>query len=213
MFLIISSRGLSILACSSSGLSCGIKWGKDGTETPGMVTQGMRFQNTEGKSTLGFNGAWNSNPLFGRIGDEIFKKQEKKVHWVSTGHETQFRNKFGAQLSLPCPCFTERIQPITAAAAMFAVAVNVLKPRACNPESQYFIPLFNKISWLCAQEPGADEASNEGCTQAQQGMTLRITLVLSSCFETLSTTLPPRPPSSSVSRLLPHAFSTLHASA
>jgi hypothetical protein len=153
MFLIISSCGFSILACSSSGFTCGIKWGKDGTGTPGMVTQGMRFQNTEGKSTLGFNGAWNSNPLFGHIGDEILRKQEKEVHWVSTGHETRFRNNFGAQLSLPCLSFTEPIQPIPAAAAMCAVAINVLKPRAFNPESQYFIPLFNKISWLCAQEP------------------------------------------------------------
>jgi hypothetical protein len=62
MFLIILSCGLSILACSSSSLTCATKWGKDGTRTPGMVTQGMRFQNTVGKSTLGFNGAWNSNP-------------------------------------------------------------------------------------------------------------------------------------------------------
>ncbi len=33
---------------------------------------------------------------------------------------------------------------------------------AFNPESQYFIPWFNKISWLCEQHPGGDEASNEG---------------------------------------------------
>jgi len=48
------------------------------------------------------------NPLFGPVwshrGD--FKKQEKKVHWVSTGHEIQFRSKFGAKLSLSCPFFS-----------------------------------------------------------------------------------------------------------
>jgi hypothetical protein len=46
------------------------------------------------------------NPLFGRIGDEISKNKEKKVHWASTGHEIQFSSKFGAELSLPCPFFS-----------------------------------------------------------------------------------------------------------
>jgi len=32
------------------------------------------------------------------------------------------------------------------AAALCIVAINVLAPRACNPESQYFEPLYNKIS-------------------------------------------------------------------
>jgi len=36
-------------------------------------------------------------------------------------------------------------QPITAA-AMCTVSINVLEPHAFNSESQYFIPLFNKIS-------------------------------------------------------------------
>jgi hypothetical protein len=57
--------------------------------------------------------------------------------------------------------FPERFQPITS--AMCTVAINVLESGAINPESQYFIPLFNKISWLCGQQPGGDEASNEGC--------------------------------------------------
>ncbi len=47
---------------------------------------------------------------------------------------------------------------------MSTVAINVLEPPAFNPESQYFKPLFNKISWLCGQQPGGDEASNEGTT-------------------------------------------------
>jgi len=52
-------------------------------------------------------------------------------------------------LNWVCPVlyFFERFQPI--AAAMCTVTINVLEPGAFNPESQYFIPLFNKISWLC----------------------------------------------------------------
>jgi hypothetical protein len=85
-------------------------------------------------------------------------------------------------LNWVCPVlsFPECFQPSTAP-AMYIVAINVFAPRAFNPESQYFIPLFNKISWLCGQQPGGDEASNEGCnsgqTQAQQCMTLPITLI------------------------------------
>ncbi len=58
--------------------------------------------------------------------------------------------------------FPKRLQPITAP-ALCTVAINVLAPPALNPESQYFIPLFNKISLLCGQQSGGDEASNEGC--------------------------------------------------
>jgi hypothetical protein len=45
-----------------------------------------------------------------------------------------------------CPVlsFRERFQPITA--AMCTVALNVLETGAFNPEFQYFIPFFNKIS-------------------------------------------------------------------
>ncbi len=42
--------------------------------------------------------------------------------------------------------FPQRFQPITAAAMCTTVAINVLEPRAFNAESQYFIPLLNKIS-------------------------------------------------------------------
>jgi len=61
---------------------------------------------------------------------------------------------------LSFPSFLEGFQPITAI-AMCTVVINVLKPGAFNAESQYFIPLFNKISWLCGQRPRGDEASNE----------------------------------------------------
>jgi len=60
-------------------------------------------------------------------------------------HETQISSKFGAKLSSPTPFFFERFQPITAA-AMCTVAINVVEPGAFNAESQYFIPLFNRIS-------------------------------------------------------------------
>jgi hypothetical protein len=46
---------------------------------------------------------------------------------------------------------------------MRTVATNVFEPGAFNPETQYCILLFNKISLLCGQQPGGDEASNERC--------------------------------------------------
>ncbi len=42
-----------------------------------------------------------------------------------------------------------------------------------SPETQYFITLFNKISWLCGQQPGGDEASNEGCNSGPTGHDFR----------------------------------------
>jgi hypothetical protein len=75
-------------------------------------------------------------------------------------------------LNSVCPVlsFPERFQPITAA-AVCAVARYVLETGAFNARSQYFIPLFNRIR-------RGDEASNwGGATQAQQGMTFRITLI------------------------------------
>jgi hypothetical protein len=45
-------------------------------------------------------------PLLYVIGDEISKNRENKVHWTSTGYETQFSSKFGAKLSWPCPFFS-----------------------------------------------------------------------------------------------------------
>ncbi len=116
-----------------------VKSGKDGTGTPCLVTWG-----------------WN------------FTKQGKRVHWASRGHETQFSSKLDAKLSLPCPFFYWA-PSINHCSAMCTVAINVLEPRAFNAESQHFIPLFNKISWLCGQPPGGDEASNEGCNSGPIG--------------------------------------------
>jgi len=78
-----------------------------------------------------------------------------------------------------CPVlsFPERFQPITAA-AMCTVALKVLEPGTFNAESQYFIPLFNRISWLCRQHLRGYETSNGGATQVQQVMTFQITLIL-----------------------------------
>jgi hypothetical protein len=39
---------------------------------------------------------------------------------------------------------------------------NSMTPGISNPKSQYFILLFNKISWLCKQQLGEDETSNGG---------------------------------------------------
>ncbi len=52
---------------------------------------------------------------------------------------------------------------------MCNVAINVFEPSALNLEFQYFIPLFNNISWLCRQQPRGDEASNEECNSSPIG--------------------------------------------
>jgi hypothetical protein len=59
---------------------------------------------------------------------------------------------------------------------MCTEAINVLAARALNPESEYFIPLFNKISLDNSQEGMKHQM--RGATLAQEGMTLRITLIL-----------------------------------
>jgi hypothetical protein len=62
-----------------------------------------------------------------------------------------------------CPIlvFPECLQLIIVT-TLCVVAINVFAPHAFNPKSQYFLPLFNKISWLWRQL-GKDETSNEGC--------------------------------------------------
>jgi hypothetical protein len=65
--------------------------------------------------------------------------------------------------------FPERFQPITAAAVMCTVTINVLEPGAFNPTSQYFIALFNKISWLYKQKPRMNVTSIEGCNSGVIG--------------------------------------------
>jgi hypothetical protein len=97
-----------------------------------------------------------------------FKKQGKKRY---TGLQLGMELSLAANLVLNWVCpviyFPERLQTITA--AMCHVFINVLEPSPFDPESQYFIPLFNKISWLCRQQPGRDEASNEGCNSGPAG--------------------------------------------
>ncbi len=56
---------------------------------------------------------------------------------------------------------------------MCTVAINVLALHAFNPESQYFIPLFSKISLLCRKQPGGDEAPNEGSNSGPRGHDFR----------------------------------------
>jgi len=60
---------------------------------------------------------------------------------------------------------------------MCTVPINVLAPPALNPEAEYFIPLFNKISLDNSQEGMKHQM--RGATLAQKGMTLLITLILS----------------------------------
>jgi hypothetical protein len=52
---------------------------------------------------------------------------------------------------------------------MCTVAINVFEPGAFNAKSQYFIPLFNRISWLCGQHPRGDEASSGGANSGPTG--------------------------------------------
>jgi hypothetical protein len=54
---------------------------------------------------------------------------------------------------------------------MCTVAINDLALRAFNPGSPYFIPLFNKLSGLCKQQPRGDEASNEGSSRIRHDFT------------------------------------------
>jgi hypothetical protein len=66
-----------------------------------------------------------------------------------TGLQRGMKLSLAANLVLNWVCpvlsFPELLQPITAA-AMCTVVIDVLEAGAFNPESQYFIPLFNKIS-------------------------------------------------------------------
>jgi hypothetical protein len=73
------------------------------------------------------------------------------VHWVSRGIESsQINTKFGLIWVRQSFCFLNAFNE-SLLLAMCTVAINVLDPRAFNPESLHFIPIFNKISWLCAQ--------------------------------------------------------------
>jgi hypothetical protein len=118
------------------------------------------------------------NPLFGHIGDEISKNRGGGNTLGLRGHETEFSTKFGAKLSSPCPFFPPWT-PSSNHWCICTVAINVLEPPAFNPESQYFKPLFNKISWLCGQQPGGDEASNEGCNSGPTGHDFRDNSIVS----------------------------------
>jgi hypothetical protein len=107
-------------------------------------------------------------PLFGHIGDEISKNRKKMYTWLQRGMKLSLAAN--SMLNWVCSVlsFPERFQPITTA-AMCTVAMNVLEPGAFNAESQYFIPLFNKISWLCGHHPRGYEASNVACNSAPTG--------------------------------------------
>jgi hypothetical protein len=62
-------------------------------------------------------------------------------------------------------------------AALCTLVINIPEPGAFNPQSQDFIPLFNKISWLCGQQPRGMKHQMRAATQAQKGMTLRANLI------------------------------------
>jgi hypothetical protein len=73
---------------------------------------------------------------------------------------------------------------------MCTVAINVVEPGAFNAESQYFIPLFNRISYpyLIEFHDFADNIQEGmkhqmgGAAQAQQDITFQITLIFTFYF-------------------------------
>jgi len=102
------------------------------------------------------------------------------VHWASTGIKLSLvLNKFGAKLSLPCPFFfLNAFNRSLLLLCVHTVAINVLEPGAFNPESQYFIPLFNKkFHYFADNSQKGMKHQMRGATQAQPGMTLGTTLL------------------------------------
>jgi hypothetical protein len=108
-----------------------------------------------------------------------FKKQgEKKVHWASTGHETQFNSKFGAKPSLPCPCFSWTSSPNHCCCSVYC-------SYKCSRRLVHLI-LSLSISYpdLIKFHDFADNSQEgmkhqmRGATQARQGMTSWITLLM-----------------------------------
>jgi hypothetical protein len=107
-----------------------------------------------------------SNPLFGPVWSQRgrdFKKQEKKVHWTSTGHEIQFSSKFGAKLSFPCPFFSWTLS--TNHCCHVYSSYKYSRPDAFNPESQYFIPLIKFHDFVDNSQEGMKHQMT-GATQA-----------------------------------------------
>jgi len=70
-------------------------------------------------------------------------------------------------LNKVCPVLSliEHFQPIINV-VMYIVIINFFVPHAFNLESQYFIFLYYKISWICGQQTWGDETSNEGCNSS-----------------------------------------------
>jgi hypothetical protein len=84
------------------------------------------------------------------------------LNWVR--HVLFFLNAFNQSLLLLC-----------------TVAINVFEPPPFDPESQYFIPLSDKISWLCGQQPQGDDISNEGCNRLGLIMVSHMSRTLGFC--------------------------------
>ncbi len=87
-------------------------------------------------------------PLFGPIGDAISKNKKKKYIGLQQGMILGLTVDLVLNLICHVLSFLECFQPISIV-IMCIVAINVLKLGSFNHESQYFIPLFNKISRLC----------------------------------------------------------------
>jgi hypothetical protein len=128
------------------------------------------------------------NPLFRHIRDEISKKWGKKVHWASTGHQTQFSSKFGAKLGYVLS-FPERFQPITATAMCTVARLEWPSTHQCTIQTFPFCDfmdgmklshrgqftwsefLFFFCSFFSLAQFGGMKHQIRDATQAQQGMT------------------------------------------
>ncbi len=97
--------------------------------------------------------------------DEISKNRKKKYTGLQGGMKLSLAANLVLNWVCPVLSFPERLQPITAA-TMCTVTITL---HAFNPESQYFILLFNKISWLCRKQPGGNEAPSEGSNSGPRG--------------------------------------------
>jgi hypothetical protein len=95
-------------------------------------------------------------------GWDVKKHQKKKNIGLQQGMKFNLVTILVLNWVCPILSFPKCLQPITISNTR-TLAINVFKLGPFNPKSQYFTPLFNKISWFCRQHLKKDEASNEGC--------------------------------------------------
>jgi len=96
------------------------------------------------------------------------------VHWASTGIKLSLATNLVLNWVCLVLSFRERFQPITAA-AMCTLTIHVLEPGAFNLSISY--PYLIKFHYFANNSQEGIKHQMRGATQAQQGMTLGITLL------------------------------------